>query len=82
MPCTAKRPVLAQKKDLQSFCGKLSVVATVVPTLRPFIDMVWAALASSSRLPLELVHCRRFQVALWWLHALGVLLNGAQTPLL
>ena len=37
---------------------------------RSFVDMVWAALASSSRLPLELVHRRRFWVALWWLQAL------------
>ena len=32
--------------------------------------MVWAALASSSRLPVKFVHCRRFRVALWWLQAL------------
>ena len=60
---------VAQKKDLRSFCGKLSFVAGMVPTLRPFIDKVWAALASSSRLLLELVHCPRFR-ALWWLQAL------------
>ena len=32
--------------------------------------MVWAVVALISRLPLELVHCRRFRVAIWWLQAL------------
>ena len=57
--------IVAQKNDLQPFCGKLSFVAGMVPALRPFVDIVWAALASSSRFPLELVHCRRFWVAAW-----------------
>ena len=61
---------VAQKKYICSFCGKLSFVAGMVPTLRPFDDMVSAALASSSQLPLEFVHCRRFWVARWWLKAL------------
>ena len=59
---------VAQKKDLRSFCGKLMFVAGKVPMLRPFLGMVWA-LASSSRVPLELVHCRRFRVARWWVQA-------------
>ena len=29
---------VAQKKDIQSFCGQLSLVAGVVPTLWPFVD--------------------------------------------
>ena len=33
-------------------------------------SLTWAALASSARLPLELVHCRRFRVAPLWLQAL------------
>ena len=37
----------------------------MVLALRPFVDMVWAALASSARLPLDLVHRRHFLVALW-----------------
>ena len=61
---------VAQKKDVRSFCGKLSFVAGMVSMLWPFVGIVWAALASSSGLPLELVHCRRFRVALWWLQAL------------
>ena len=61
---------VAQEKALRSFFGKLSCVAGMVQTLRPFVDMVSPALASSSRLHLELVHCRRFRVALWWLQAL------------
>ena len=54
---------VAQKQDLLSFCGKLSFVAGVVPMLRPFVDMVSGALASSSGLPLELVQCRRLRMA-------------------
>ena len=50
----------ASQWTILSFCDKLSLVAGMVPTLQPFFDMVWAALASSSRLPLEIVHCRCF----------------------
>ena len=48
----------------------------MVPTLRPFVDMVRAALASISRLPLELVHCWRFRVAFWLLQALFSEVSG------
>ena len=60
MPCATRRLPSCTKESCQ----------VMVPTLWPFVGMVWAALASSSRLPLELVHCRRFRVALWWLPAL------------
>ena len=67
---------VAQEEDLRSFYGKLPLVGGTVPTLRPFVDMVWAALASSSRQPLELVHYRRFRVALWRLQALFAKILG------
>ena len=61
---------VTSKRVLRAFCGKLSFVAGMVPLLRPFVRMVWAALASTSRLPAELVHVRKFLIALEWLTAL------------
>ena len=42
---------VTSKRVLRAFCGKLSFVAGMVPLLRPFARMIWAALASTSRLP-------------------------------
>ena len=72
MPCTPDVPVPVShsctKNDIRSILPEAFVL---FPALRPFVDMVWAALVS--RLLLELVHChrhRRFRVAFWWLQAL------------
>ena len=67
---------VVSRRVLRSFCGKLSFVAGMVTTLRPFVRMVWAALASSSRLPAGILHVRRFIVALDWLSALFDGLHG------
>ena len=67
---------VASKRTLRAFCGKLSFVAGMVPTLRPFVRMVWAALAAASRLPAGIIHVRRFIVALEWLKALFEGLHG------
>ena len=58
------------RKTLRSFCGKLSFVAGMVPYLRPFLGMFWAALSSQSSLPATLIHCRQFRIPLDWLSAL------------
>ena len=49
---------------------KLNALYDQASRLRSFVGMVWAALASSSWVPSELVHCRRSPVARWLLQAL------------
>ena len=71
----AKASIIS-KRILRSFCGKLSFVAGMLPTLRPFVRMVWAALASTSRLPAGILHVRRLAVALQWLAALFAGVHG------
>jgi hypothetical protein len=71
-----RRSVVASRRSVRSFCGKLSFIGGMVPYIRPFLSMVWAALASTSRLPPSLVHCRQFRIALDWLHALLVGRHG------
>jgi hypothetical protein len=58
------------RKQVRSYCGKLSFVAGMVPILRPFLGMFWAALASSSSLPPGLIHVRQFAIAIKWMSAL------------
>ena len=70
--------VVVPRKSVKSYCGKLSFVAGMVPYLRPFLGMLWAALASRSKLPATLIHVRQFRVALDWLLAL---LRGRHGPL-
>ena len=70
--------VVVARTSVRSYCGKLSFVAGMVPYLRPFLGMVWAALASKSSLPATLIHVRQFQIALDWLLAL---FNGRHGPL-
>ena len=70
--------VVVPRKEVKSYCGKLSFVAGMVPYLRPFLGMLWAALASKSKLPASLIHVRQFRVALDWLLAL---LQGRHGPL-
>ena len=70
---------VVSRRAVKAFCGKLSFVAGMVPTLRPFVRMVWAALLSPSRLPQSIVHVRRFNVALDWLKAL---FDGIYGPLI
>ena len=71
--------VVASRRSVRSFCGKLSFIGGMVPYIRPFLSMVWAALASPpGKLPRSLIHCRQFRVALDWLQAL---LQGRHGPL-
>ena len=78
--------VVASRRTVRSYCGRLSFIGGMVPFIRPFLGMVWAALASSSssrgfgksKLPTNLIHCRQFRVALDWLLAL---LQGRHGPL-
>ena len=67
-----RKSVLASRRSVRSFCGELSFIGGMVRYIRPFLSMVWAALASTSRLPPHLIHCRQFRIALDWLHALLV----------
>jgi len=71
-----RKQAVAYRNAVRSYCGKLSFVAGMVPVLRPFLSMLWAALSSKSRLPANLVHCRRFHVALDWLNALFKGIHG------
>jgi len=71
-----RKQTVAYRNAVRSYCGKLSFVAGMVPVLRPFLSMLWAALSSKSRLPSTLVHCRRFHVALDWLRALFKGIHG------
>ena len=71
-----RQQAVAYRSAIRSYCGKLSFVAGMAPVLRPFLSMLWAALASRSRLPPTLVHCRRFHVALDWLNALFKGIHG------
>ena len=61
---------VVHKRGLRSFCGKLSFLAGMVPPLRPFLSMLWGVLASSSRLPSDMVYTRQCNVPLAWLKAL------------
>ena len=70
--------VVASRRSIRAYCGKLSFIGGMVPYIRPFLSMLWAALSSSSRLPSNLIHCRQLMVALDWLHAL---LLGRHGPL-
>ena len=67
------------RRHVRSYCGKISFVAGMVPILRPFLGMFWAALASSSSLPAGLIHCRQFRIALQWMSALMAGIYGPLT---
>ena len=43
--------VVAGRRSVRAYCGKLSFVGGMVPYIRPVLSMLWAALSSSSRLP-------------------------------
>jgi hypothetical protein len=73
-----KASVVAPRKSIRTYCGKLSFIAGMVPYIRPFLGMLWAALATKSSLPPALIHCRQLGVALDWLQAL---LLGRHGPL-
>jgi hypothetical protein len=50
----------------------------MLPILRPFLSMFWAALSTrSAALPAALIHCRQFTVALHWMHSLLGGVHGA-----
>lgn len=70
--------MVAPRKSIRAYCGKLSFIGGMVPYIRPFLGMLWAALATKSRLPPALIHCRQLGVALDWLQAL---LPGRHGPL-
>ena len=71
-----RRIAVAPRKSVRSFCGKLSFVGGMLPYIRPFLAMFWAALSSKSSLPPALIHCRQFRVPLDWLHALFNNIHG------
>jgi len=71
-----RKQSVVYRNAVRSYCGKLSFVAGMVPVLRPFLSIIWAALSSKSRLPPNLVHCRRFHVALDWFLALFKGIHG------
>ena len=65
-------PQLHNRKIFGHSPESFRLVADMVRALRPFVEVVWTALASSCRLPLDLVHCRHFLVALWFLALFSV----------
>ena len=66
-----KRPVVG-RRQLQSLAGALSFVAGLVPLMRPFLNSLWAALATNdgSKRARNVVHVRRIGIALQWIDAL------------
>ena len=66
-----KRPVIG-RRQLQSLAGALSFVAGVVPLMRPFLNSLWAALATNDgpTTARNVIHVRRIGVALQWIDAL------------
>ena len=62
-------------KALRSFAGKCSHVASMIPTWKPFLGCLWAALASSddsastSRAPKNTVWTQQIRHALDWIQA-------------
>ena len=58
-------------KSLRSYAGKISHIASVLSTWRPFLQEVWAALkdCSSSNAPLNCIWVRQFVSALKWFDA-------------
>ena len=74
-----RKTAVQPRRFVRSYCGKLSFVAGMVPILRPFLGMFWAALASKSSLPPALVHCRQFAVAARWMAALLHEVHGPLT---
>ena len=73
------KSVVAGRRLIRSYCGKLSFVAGMVPIIRPFLSMLWGALSSKApKLPGGLIHTRQLKVAIDWMHAL---LQGRHGPL-
>ena len=72
-----KNPV-ATKRSVRSFCGKVAFVAGMVPTIRPFLRMLWGAVSSTgaARLPASMLHCKQMGPALHWLLAFFKGLHG------
>ena len=71
MPCPARRPSYRQpqlhkRKILSHIAASSRLLLVRSPRSSP--SLTWSG--SSSRLTMELVHCRRFQEALWCLQAL------------
>ena len=64
------------RRELRSFCGKLSSVAGTTPAMRPFTAMYWAAVCAETNLPAGLVHTKTFRHALDWTNALFTGLAG------
>ena len=55
-------------RDLRSYAGKVSHIASVLSTWRPFLQEVWGALKStnSSKAPMNCVWVKQFRSALKW----------------
>ena len=66
-----RRPVIG-RRQLQSLAGALSFVAGLVPLMRPFLNSLWAALATNDgpKQTRNVVHVRRIGIALQWIDAL------------
>ena len=79
LTCSLRASTVASRRQVRSYCGKLSFVAGMLAVLRPFLAMLWGALSSKSgTLPGNLIHTRQMRVPLDWIHAL---LHGHHGPL-
>jgi hypothetical protein len=66
------------RKALREFTGRAEWVAGMLPQLKPFVQMLWAALSTSSLGP-DKVWIRQVKVALCWLEAFFALSQGPLT---
>ena len=66
-----KERAIISSRHLRSFCGLVSFFAGMVPIMRPFLAMLWAALAAKSRLKRAVICKKQVCIALDWLAALA-----------
>ena len=58
-------------KAFQSFGGKVNFVAGIIPQVRPFADILWAAIGHAARTKAgRVVLTKRVKTGVKWLHAL------------
>ena len=74
------QPTFVLRKALREFTGRAEWVAGLLPQLKPFVRMLWAALASTSVGPTK-VWARQVRLPLTWLEAFFALSQGPLTKL-
>ena len=72
------QPTFIWRKALREFTGRAEWVAGLLPQLKPFVRMLWAALASTSIGP-DKVWVKQVRLPLTWLEAFFAMTHGPLT---